>query len=29
MMRLVRDHEDRAHVLGLGVCPTGPMGTVR
>ena len=27
--RLVMDLEDRAHVLGLGVCPAGLMGTVR
>ena len=27
--RVVMDLEDRAHVLGLGVCPAGLMGTVR
>lgn len=27
--RVVMDPEDRAHVLGLGVCPAGLMGTVR
>lgn len=27
--RLVIDPEDRAHVLGLGVCPAGLMATVR
>lgn len=27
--RLVMDPDDRAHVLGLGVCPAGLMGTVR
>jgi len=27
--RAVMDPQDRAHVLGLGVCPAGLMGTVR
>jgi len=27
--RVVMDPQDRAHVLGLGVCPQGLMGTVR
>lgn len=27
--RVVMDPQDRAHVLGLGVCPAGLMGTVR
>lgn len=27
--RVVMDPQDRAHVMGLGVCPAGLMGTVR
>jgi hypothetical protein len=27
--RVVLDAQDRAHVLGLGVCPAGLMGTIR